>query len=55
MHLNPKIVIQRFISESPSHLLIAPQWNGIKNFEFAQKVDTIMKERGVLQGTNYKK
>lgn len=54
MHLNPEIVVQRFISESPSHLLIAPLWNGIKNFEFTQKIDTKMKERGVFQGTFYK-
>lgn len=54
MNLNPEIVIQRFISESPSHLLIAPQWNGIKNFEFTQKIDNKMKELGVFQGTLFK-
>lgn len=54
MNLNPEIVIQRFISESPSHLLIAPQWNGIKNFEFTQKIDNKMKDLGVFQGTLFK-
>ncbi len=36
--LNPKIIIERFISESPADLLIAPKWGGLKNFEIVDKI-----------------
>jgi len=32
--LRPDIIIERYISQTPDHLLIAPRW-GIKNHEFA--------------------
>ena len=35
--LNPSIVVERFVSQSPKELLIAPDW-GLKNFEFTAKV-----------------
>lgn len=50
--LNPKIAIERFISQSPSDLLIAPKW-GIKNFEFVAKVEKRLKERNTWQGRLY--
>src|SRR5665647_2008320 len=31
--LNPKIGVERFVSQSPKSLLVAPEW-GLKNFEF---------------------
>lgn len=31
--LRPDIAIERFVSQSPSHLLIAPRW-GLKNYQF---------------------
>ena len=31
--LSPHIAIERFVSQSPAELLIAPNW-GIKNYEF---------------------
>ena len=47
--LNPAIVMERFISQSPKELLIAPKW-GLKNFEFVAKVDKRLKERDTWQG-----
>ena len=32
-HLRPDIVLERFVSQSPKELLIAPDW-GLKNYEF---------------------
>jgi uncharacterized protein len=47
--LNPKIAVERFVSQSPKELLIAPDW-GLKNFEFAAKIDKRLKERDAWQG-----
>ncbi len=47
--LNPAIVVERFVSQSPDGLLIAPRW-GLKNFEFVAKVDKRLKERETWQG-----
>ncbi len=32
-HLRPDMVVERFVSQSPKELLIAPDW-GLKNYEF---------------------
>lgn len=50
--LAPQIVVERFISQAPSDLLIAPAW-GIKNFEFVAKVEKCLKERDTWQGRNF--
>lgn len=50
--LHPKIVMERFISQSPKELLIAPKW-GLKNFEFVAKVDKRLKERDTWQGKKF--
>lgn len=50
--LNPAIVVERFISEAPQSLLIAPKW-GLKNFEFVAKVEKRLKERSTWQGRLY--
>ncbi|MGQ1783800.1 MULTISPECIES: TIGR01212 family radical SAM protein [unclassified Saccharicrinis] len=50
--LNPDIVMERFISQSPKELLIAPKW-GLKNFEFVAKVEKRLKERDTWQGRLY--
>jgi radical SAM protein (TIGR01212 family) len=42
--LNPDFIIDRFISQSPEDLLIAPAW-GLKNYEFTAKLKKRMKER----------
>lgn len=47
--LNPKIIVERFISQAPPELLIAPKW-GLKNFEFVAKVEKKLKERDTWQG-----
>ena len=52
-HLRPDIVLERFISQSPKKLLIAPDW-GLKNYEFTARVQKRMKERGSYQGKLYK-
>lgn len=51
--LRPDIIIERFISESPAHLLIAPQWNGMKNFEIVAKIDKKLIEKDLWQGKNF--
>ena len=51
--LRPDIIIERFISESPPHLLIAPRW-GLKNFEMVEKVNKRLIEKQTWQGKNYK-
>ena len=53
-HLNPRIVLERFVSQSPKELLIAPDW-GLKNHEFTDKVRKRMRERDSWQGKLYSK
>ena len=50
--LNPKIIIERFVSQSPNELLIAPKW-GLKNFEFVAKVEKRLAERNTWQGRRF--
>ena len=52
--LHPDIVLERFASQSPKELLIAPDW-GIKNHELVDKVKARMRERGTWQGKLYNK
>ena len=47
--LNPHIAIERFVSQSPKNLLIAPDW-GLKNFEFTAKIEKRLEERNTRQG-----
>ena len=35
--LKPEIAIERFISQSPKDMLLAPDW-GVKNYEFVDKL-----------------
>ncbi|WP_299777204.1 TIGR01212 family radical SAM protein [uncultured Formosa sp.] len=50
--LNPNIVLERFVSQSPKEFLIAPKWN-LKNFEFVDKVNKQLQERNTWQGKLY--
>lgn len=50
--LHPDISIERFTSQSPLHLLIAPDWK-IKNHEFIVKLQRRMKDRDARQGRLY--
>ena len=52
-HLRPDMVLERFVSQSPKELLIAPDW-GLKNHEFTDKVKKRMRERDAWQGKRYK-
>ncbi len=52
--LRPDIIIERFISESPANLLVAPKWNGMKNFEIVDKIDKKLVEKDLWQGKHYK-
>lgn len=52
-HLRPDLVLERFVSQSPKDLLIAPDW-GLKNYEFVARLQKRMKERGAYQGKKYK-
>ena len=47
--LNPKIIVERFFSESPEHLLIAPKYK-LKNFELVHKIEKRLQERNSWQG-----
>lgn len=50
--LHPGIVLERFASQSPKDLLIAPDW-GIKNYELVEIVKRRMRERDTWQGKLY--
>ena len=50
--LRPDIILERFVSQSPKELLIAPDW-GLKNYEFTERVKKRMQERGAYQGKMY--
>ena len=47
--LRSDIIVERFVSQSPADLLIAPKW-GIKNHEFTNRLVNRMKELNTWQG-----
>lgn len=47
--LRPDIVVERFASQSPADLLIAPAW-GLKNYEFTELVKRSLRRRATYQG-----
>lgn len=49
--LRPTIVLERFVSQSPANLLIAPQW-GLKNYEFTNLLDNHLQKVDARQGDN---
>ena len=51
--LRPDMVLERFVSQSPKELLIAPDW-GLKNYEFTERVKKRMREREAYQGKLYR-
>lgn len=51
-HLAPHIVVERFISQAPREMVIAPFWN-IKNFEFVHLVEKLLTQRNTKQGVKY--
>lgn len=50
--LNPDFYIDRFASQSPKDMLIAPDW-GVKNHELTQKIIKRFGERNTFQGKLY--
>lgn len=53
-HLRPDLVLERFVSQSPKELLIAPDW-GLKNYEITERIKKRMRERATCQGRLYTK
>ena len=49
-HLSPDIVVERFVSVSPTEKLIAPKWNRMKNFEVVALIDKELEQRDTWQG-----
>lgn len=50
--LRPDLVLERFVSQSPKELLLAPDW-GLKNYEFNHRLQKRMKELDAWQGKLY--
>lgn len=50
--LRPDLYVDRFVSQSPSDLLIAPRWQ-LKNHEFTHKVLRYLSDHGMTQGCAY--
>lgn len=50
--LRPDIILERFVSQSPSSLLAVPGW-GLKNYEFVDKVRQRLDQRQTMQGRLY--
>jgi len=42
-------VVERFVSEAPDELLVAPRW-GLKNFEFTARLEKLLEARDTWQG-----
>lgn len=51
--LNPKIIIERFVSVSPIDKLIAPRWNRMKNFEIVALIEKKLEQQNTYQGRLY--
>lgn len=47
--LRKNLILERFVSQSPAELLIAPKW-GLKNYEFTNKLVSKMAKIGAYQG-----
>lgn len=50
--LRPTIAVERFASQTPAPLRVAPAW-GLKNYEFTEMVRKRMRERDTWQGRLY--
>ena len=47
--LRSDLILERFVSQSPSDLLVAPKW-GLKNYEFTHLLTKYLKNNGIRQG-----
>lgn len=50
--LRPNLILDRFTSQAPKGMLIAPNW-GLKNHEFTNILVNYMKRNGIYQGKDY--
>lgn len=53
-HMRPDLYVDRFVSQSPPDLILAPGWS-IKNYIFTNKLVNTMLNRGYRQGDLYGK
>ncbi len=53
-HLNPEIIIERFISETPQDLIIHPNWKGLRTYDFVKMIEKRLEERDTRQGRLFK-
>lgn len=51
-NLRPGIVLERFVSQSPKQMLIAPDW-GLKNYEFTNRLNNYLKKNHIRQGEKF--
>ena len=47
--LRPDLILERFVSQSPTGMVIAPSW-GLKNHEFTNLLDNYLREHDITQG-----
>lgn len=47
--LRPNLVLERFVSQSPADMVVAPNW-GLKNYEFTNRLVNHLKAVGCYQG-----
>lgn len=47
--LRPNLILERFVSQSPANMLVAPHW-GLKNYEFTHRLIHFLNEKGTYQG-----
>ncbi len=52
-YLRDDIIIERFINQAPSDLLLAPNWGGLKNFEIVSKIEQLLIQKDIWQGKFY--
>lgn len=48
-HLRKETIVERFVSQSPPDMVVAPHW-GLKNYEFTNLLVNYMKKNGIWQG-----
>lgn len=52
--LRPDMILERFVSQSPKDLLIAPHW-GLKNYEFTNLLVNYLRTHNIHQGQFFRK
>lgn len=52
-HMRPTLYVDRFVSQAPQDLILAPKWS-IKNYIFTNKLVNTMLEQGYRQGDLYR-